>query len=145
MIRVSIGETIKNIRIQKKMTQKDLGEKIGGIPQQQIGRWENGKVTPKLNTIQKIAVALDVDINVLLESTIFDKSPVYRTFKNSKFSDSELTHEFMNRRLTEGIDWKPIDIEMIKIFKNLNGTGQAIAIERIEELAEIPRYTVKDS
>lgn len=142
---MSIGETIKNIRIQKKMTQKDLGEKIGGIPQQQIGRWENGKVTPKLDTIQKIAVALDIDINDLLESTIIDKSPVYRAFKNSKYSNSELAREFMNGRLIEGIDWEPVDIELLKIFKTLNKTGQAIAIERVEELTEIPRYTEEDS
>lgn len=140
---MSIGKTIKNIRTQKKMTQKDLGEKIGGVPQQQVGRWENGKVTPKLDTIQKIAVALDIDINDLLESTIIDKSPAYRAFKNSKYSDSELAREFMNGRLTEGIDWKPVDIELIKIFKMLNRTGQAIAIERVSELTEIPRYTQK--
>lgn len=142
---MSIGETIKNIRIQKKMTQKDLGEKIGGVPQQQVGRWENGKVTPKLDTIQKIAIALNVDINDLLESTMFDQSPAYRAFKNGNYSDSELAREFMNGRLTEGIDWEPVDIELIKIFKTLNRTGQAIAIERVEELTEIPRYTQKES
>ena len=48
------------------MTQKELGEKLGGIPQQQIGRWENGKSNPKLNTIQKIAAALSVNINDLV-------------------------------------------------------------------------------
>ena len=43
--------------------------------------------------------------------------------------------------LTEDINLQPIDIEMVKIFKKLNESGQAKAIERVEELTEIPRYT----
>ena len=38
-----------------------------------------------------------------------------------------------------------IDIELVKKFKQLNEIGKAIAIERIEELSEIPRYTQKES
>lgn len=41
-------------------------------------------------------------------------------------------------------DWEQIDIELVKKFKQLNETGKAIAIERIEELAEIPLYTQKE-
>ena len=39
---MNIGANIRRIRMEKKMTQKELGEKIGGISQQQIARWENG-------------------------------------------------------------------------------------------------------
>ena len=35
--------------------------------------------------------------------------------------------------------------ELVKKFKQLNEIGKAIAIERIEELSEIPRYTQKES
>ena len=40
---MSVGENIRQARTQKNITQKELGEKLGGIPQQQIGRWEKGK------------------------------------------------------------------------------------------------------
>ena len=58
---MNIGENIRRIRTEKKITQKELGEKLGGISQQQIGRWENDKANPKKETIEKIAVALGVD------------------------------------------------------------------------------------
>ena len=40
-------------------------------------------------------------------------------------------------------DWQQIDIVLVKIFKKLNEVGKAVAVERIEELTEIPRYTQK--
>ena len=57
---MSIGENIRRIRKDKKLTQKELGEKLEGISQQQIGQWENGIKIPKLETIQKIATALEI-------------------------------------------------------------------------------------
>lgn len=127
------------------MTQKELGEKLGGIPQQQIGRWENGKSNPKLNTIQKIAAALNVNVNDLLGSPL-DDSPLYQVLKNVDYSDSPVSRNFINAQLTIQVhDWEQIDIELVKKFKQLNEIGKAIAIERIEELSEIPRYTQKES
>lgn len=126
------------------MTQKELGEKLGGIPQQQIGRWENGKSNPKLNTLQKIAAALNVNVNDLLESPL-DDSPLYKAFKNVNSSDYPIRKDFINAQLAKQVDdWEQIDIELVKKFKQLNETGKAIAIERVEELAEIPRYTQKE-
>ena len=62
VIKMSIGENIRRIRKDKKLTQKELGEKLEGISQQQIGQWENGIKIPKLETIQKIATALEIHI-----------------------------------------------------------------------------------
>ena len=47
--------------------------------------------------------------------------------------------------MTEQIEnWQQIDIELVKSFKKLNDSGKAVAIERVEELTEIPRYTQKE-
>ena len=144
MIKTDIGEKIRYLRIQKNMTQKELGEKLGGIPQQQIGRWENGKSNPKLNTLQKIAAALNVNVNDLLESPL-DDSPLYKAFKNVNPSDSPIRKDFINAQLAKQVDdWEQIDIELVKTFKKLNENGKAVAIERMEELAEIPRYIQKE-
>lgn len=127
------------------MTQKELGEKLGGIPQQQIGRWENGKSNPKLNTIQKIAAALSVNVNDLLENPLND-APVYKTLKNINSLDLPLAKDFINEKIVSQIgDWEQIDIELVKIFKKLNDDGKTVAIGRVEELTEIPRYTQKGS
>ena len=99
------------------MTQKELGEKLGGIPQQQIGRWESGKSNPKLNTIQKIAAALSVNVNDLLGSPL-DDSPLYQVLKNVDYSDSPVSRNFINAQLTIQVhDWEQIDIELVKTFK----------------------------
>ncbi len=144
MIKTDIGEKIRYLRIQKNMTQKELGEKLGGIPQQQIGRWENGKSNPKLNTLQKIAAALSVNVNDLLESPL-DDSPLYKAFKNANPSDYPIGNDFINAQLAKQVDdWEQIDIELVKTFKKLNENGKAVAIERVEELAEIPRYIQKE-
>lgn len=64
---MSIGGNIRQIRKDKKLTQKELGEKLEGISQQQIGQWENGNKIPKLETIRKIADALDVHLSDLID------------------------------------------------------------------------------
>jgi transcriptional regulator with XRE-family HTH domain len=116
----------------------------GGIPQQQIGRWENGKSNPKLNTLQKIAAALSVNVNDLLESPL-DDSPLYKAFKNANPSDYPIGKDLINAQLAKQVDdWEQIDIELVKTFKKLNENGKAVAIERVEELAEIPRYIQKE-
>lgn len=144
MIKTDIGEKIRYLRIQKNMTQKELGEKLGGIPQQQIGRWENGKSNPKLNTLHKIAAALSVNVNDLLESPL-DDSPLYKAFKNANPSDYPIGKDLINAQLAKQVDdWEQIDIELVKTFKKLNENGKAVAIERVEELAEIPRYIQKE-
>ena len=70
---MTTGENIKRIRIKRNMTQKELGEKLGGISQQQIGQWETGKVNPKIETIQKIAHALNVDWNIFITENYIEK------------------------------------------------------------------------
>ena len=77
----TVGENIKQIRKEKNMTQKELGAKIGGISQQQIGQWETGKANPKIETIEKIAYALDVPITKLVENLTIDQYKMISEYK----------------------------------------------------------------
>lgn len=63
---MSVGERIKNEREQRGMTQKQLGEKLG-VSQQQIGNWENSNKLPTLRTLQRVAKALDIKLNTLVD------------------------------------------------------------------------------
>ncbi len=56
---MTIGERIKNARKNKDWTQKQLEEKTG-INEANIRKYESGRQNPKLETIQKIAEALNV-------------------------------------------------------------------------------------
>ena len=140
---MNIGDNMRNIRKQKNMTLQQLAD-ILECSQQNISQYESGKRTPKLKTVQKIAGALNVNINDLLESPL-DDSPFYKALKNANPSEHPIGKDFINAQLSKQVDdWEQIDIELVKKFKQLNETGKAIAIERVEELAEILRYTQKE-
>lgn len=56
---------IKILRKEKKWSQAELGNKIGGDARQ-ISRYENGKIIPSAETIVKIAKVFDVSTDYLL-------------------------------------------------------------------------------
>ena len=56
---MNIGETIRNFRLQKGMSQGDI-EKRTGLLRCYLSRVENGHTIPSLDTLAKIAAAMDV-------------------------------------------------------------------------------------
>lgn len=62
--KMSIGKNIQRIRKEKGISQKELGQKLG-VSQQMIAQYENSNSKPKIETIQKIADVLEVQISVL--------------------------------------------------------------------------------
>lgn len=62
--KMSIGKNIQRIRKEKGLSQKELGQKLG-VSQQMIAQYENSNSKPKIETLQKIADVLEVQISVL--------------------------------------------------------------------------------
>ncbi|MFB3813134.1 MAG: helix-turn-helix domain-containing protein [Terriglobales bacterium] len=58
---MNIGETIRNFRLQKGMSQGDI-EKRTGLLRCYLSRVENGHTIPSLDTLAKIAQAMDVPL-----------------------------------------------------------------------------------
>jgi transcriptional regulator with XRE-family HTH domain len=57
---MEIGQKIKEARLQKGLTQEELG-KIVGLQKSAIAKYENGRVVNiKRSTLQKLALALDL-------------------------------------------------------------------------------------
>lgn len=64
---MTIGEEIRRIRLQKGLKQKDLAS-LAGIPTITLQQYERGVTKqPKLEQLQKIAVALDTPISFFLD------------------------------------------------------------------------------
>lgn len=63
---ILVGAKIKLYRQTKNWTQERLAEEIGSTPSY-IGRLERGEQNVKLQTIEKIAKALEVNINLFFE------------------------------------------------------------------------------
>lgn len=65
---MSVGENIKRIRLEKKLTQKQLGDLCKPpMADSAIRRYEADKVNPKIETIQKIANALGVTLFEIID------------------------------------------------------------------------------
>jgi transcriptional regulator with XRE-family HTH domain len=58
---MNIGETIRNFRLQKGMSQGDI-EKRTGLLRCYLSRVENGHTVPSLDTLAKIASSLEVPL-----------------------------------------------------------------------------------
>src|SRR5215467_3622076 len=58
---MNIGQTIRNYRLQKGMSQGDI-EKRTGLLRCYLSRVENGHTIPSLDTLAKIATAMDVPL-----------------------------------------------------------------------------------
>ena len=58
---MNIGETIRNYRLQKGMSQGDI-EKRTGLLRCYLSRVENGHTIPSLDTLAKIASAMDLPL-----------------------------------------------------------------------------------
>lgn len=61
----SVGRTVKLFRIEKGFSQGDI-EKRTGLLRSYLSRVENGHTTPSLNTLRRLADALEVDLAVLV-------------------------------------------------------------------------------
>jgi transcriptional regulator with XRE-family HTH domain len=58
---MNIGETIRNYRLQKGMSQGDI-EKRTGLLRCYLSRVENGHTVPSLDTLAKIATAMEIPL-----------------------------------------------------------------------------------
>ena len=82
---MTVNNRIKELRLQKKLSQKELADKVG-LSNQSISFYENGKREPKIEAWQKLAQFFNVPITYLQgESDIKDKSKFndFNAFINS--------------------------------------------------------------
>lgn len=114
---MTIGEKIKKARTDAKMTQKELAEKCG-MADSAIRKYESGKVTPKLDTIAKIARAMGLYAADLVDAGQWGQVQPGEDDETPSEAESQLLYH----------------------FRSLNETGQNVAVERVEELAKIPDY-----
>lgn len=125
---MTIGEKIKTLRQKKGLTQKQLGD-LCGMADSAIRRYENGRAKPKIETIEKIANALSVPLNKLIDDAIIIPIPkaTSETLKARELEEKELA--FLNT--------------MDSFREKLNDKGQDKAIEQVELLTKIPEYQRK--
>lgn len=82
-MRTTLALNIKNLREKKNMTQEALGKKTG-VGTTAVSQWETGNSTPRGQRLYKIAAALDVSIEELMNY----RETEYDSFKMDIAEDS---------------------------------------------------------
>lgn len=93
------GSRIKEIRKQKGLTQKQLGD-LCGMADSAIRRYENGKANPKIETLQKIATALKCNLSDLMDADEYKLHNIEIAIKKVNDSVLEKNKEIDNEPMT---------------------------------------------
>lgn len=155
---MTIGQRIRDARKNAGMTQTELAKKLN-VPFQSISQWERDLRNPKFDTIQRLADALEIHpfdlMGIDKEMQGYDISVEFEaeTDEPTRQKILELLHkdtrsiydELTDIQKTEfwGILMKPLHLQLSEAFAKLNENGQEIAVQRVQELCEIPKYLRK--
>ncbi len=86
----NIGGTIRDFRLQKGMSQGDI-EKRTGLLRCYLSRVENGHTVPSLETLQKIAGALDLQLSQFFAANLSESDRRLLLAMVRKFASSALS------------------------------------------------------
>ena len=129
---MEIGKKIKTMRKQKVLTQKELAQKLG-VSQQMINQYENNSSNLTFETLQKIATALDVSINELIDESGTND---YEILKDN--FDKSQDQDLFTRLGLKNIKYKLNNIEYditATIIQEADET--MITVEKLDEQADL--------
>jgi transcriptional regulator with XRE-family HTH domain len=95
---MKIGTTIRGYRLSKGLSQGDI-EKRTGLLRCYLSRVENGHTVPSLDTLAKIAGALELPL-----AQLFAEDTLGRQFQSQKLSDDELRFLTQIRRYSTNLN-----------------------------------------
>src|SRR5580700_1354104 len=109
---MKIGTTIRAHRLQRGLSQGDI-EKKTGLLRCYLSRVENGHTIPSLDTLSKIAMALDLPI-----AQFFSEDGVTRQMNTQRISDEELRFLTQIRRYSTNLNEsdRKLLLAMVKKF-----------------------------
>lgn len=149
---------IRELRKAAKITQEELAKAIG-ITHATLSRYESGAIDPPTSQLQAIAAALGVSVGRLLgqetEHVIIPgrlkiveiDDPESGLFRyDIEAADEEALnygYQILGRAGVSVQTHSPQAL-VLAAMEKLNNDGQQKAVERVEELTEIPRYTAPE-
>ena len=117
---MNIGETIRSYRLQKGMSQGDI-EKRTGLLRCYLSRVENGHTIPSLDTLAKIAAAMDI----ALAQFFSDHTSEVSNGKNlPQWSEDEVRFLTQFRRYSSNLNDSDRKLVLAMVKKLAAGTGK---------------------
>lgn len=126
-----IGNLIRLGRKKKGLTQEQLADMVD-VSTMSIRRYENGDRSTPDEVMKRISDVL---------GDIFDDNSVV-SFKEWMSREKEVDSILAELEAHKN---DPRDIDLLAAYRKLNMAGQRIAIERVEELTQIPKYQRKNA
>lgn len=123
---MTIGENIRQARKKAGLTQRQLAEK-SGVATITLQQYERGVREPKLDTIAKIARAMNLFASDLISGDQWQN--VDMTFTDTTERYGQETPQYYR---------------MIEAFSTLNHIGAEKAAVAVEDLAKVPEYRRED-
>ena len=120
----SIPELLKDLRLKRGMTQKQFAEIIG-IPTQSYAKYESGILKPGYGNLYKLAKALDLDIDTIIDIGMSNESEMYKQEQKDKE-----TQKRVNRHT----------VEINEILSLLNSRGKEHILEYARFLSQNKKY-----
>lgn len=102
---MTVGENIRKLRKERGLTQKQLGE-MCGIKEANIRKYELDKANPKIETIERIAQALEVPIRAIKENITWEEH------KNT---------EEIRRLERSSLPFEGMEVSLEKVFGAIEG------------------------
>ena len=135
-----VGRCIKDARKSAGLTQEELGKMLG-ISGAAVAQYETGKRNPKPETLSRFACALNISVSQLLgfspEDLGGDPNNVDWMNFNRAILEAGISSD-LDKIVNSFLETDAVSI--LQFLEQLNSEGKKKAIERIAELAEIPRY-----
>lgn len=150
-MRKNLGDEIKNIRKEKKLTQKELALKAG-ISEITVRKYEAESIPLKMDTLEKIAEALELHKYYFFGHDTKKTKELFYALEKNNIRDFE---EIMNIPSESALSISPVnetdtllpvnECILLSKFRKLSTTGQEEAIKRIDELTQIGKYIKPDN
>ena len=138
---IKIGAFIAELRHENKLTQEELGEKLG-VTNKTISRWGNGNYLPSVEMLQMLSNLFTVSINELISGERFNEDSyrqkaedtIINILKSSTFSLKERSDFYKKKWLK---DHKGLIILYIILFLIMYFTGILMSKTIISTLSVI--------
>ena len=118
MANMLFADTLKNLRSEKGLSQRELAEQLY-VNRSTVARWESGSRLPDAAMIARLSEVLDVDVGTLLSASVErDESPNVIMVDDSRVILSDglaVLEEVMPNAIITGFIWPQEAIEYAKV------------------------------